>query len=335
MVASDVYVKDVSLTPEWCHPGQLVNVTGRVYFKGYDVPAEGLTLTLKGGGVSLEAKTDERGYFTFTFNAPLSVGKYAYRLSLAEVKWESLLYIVVDRVTVSWYVDKSEVRAGDVINFVVLMHYEYDGKPVEKYEYTVYRDGGLLGVFTQPKFSDVCSEPGLHVYRIVKVVDLDRGLGSFTDPGDITVRCSPPAYLSTDLLVSIVNDWFSSTVEVEVRALSGGGQDVVVTLHVDDEVYAKKTLFIDMAPSRLITSFHLDPLTLGYKRIKVTVEPVNGVKAIYETRALVAPLSIYAVAAVAALSLTLLKLRRRHRAKAAYRPSISYSGGASSNEEFY
>ncbi len=68
-----------------------------------------------------------------------------------------------------------------------------------------------------------------------------------------------------------------------------------------------------MAPSKLTTTFYLDPLTIGYKRIKVTVEPVNGVKAIYETRAFVAPLSLYVAIFLVVVALITTGVRRRRR----------------------
>ncbi|RLF15047.1 MAG: hypothetical protein DRJ97_05015 [Thermoprotei archaeon] len=312
-VAKEVYIKDCLINPSYCPPDQLVNVTGYVYFKEYEVPAEGLEVLLEGEGRSLATRTNEKGFFSFIFKAPSKVGKYVYKLKLKEVGEEVLLDLVVDRVAVSWYVDKERPRAGEKLTFVVVLSYEYDGKPVESYEYTVYKDGSVLGTFTEPRFSDVCNKPGLYVYRIVSVVDHDRQLCCFTDPGDIIIQCTPPAYLSTDLLVSLSSGWLSSKVDVEVVAISGGDQDVVVTLYVDGEAYARKTLFIEMAPSKLTTTFYLDPLTIGYKRIKVTVEPVNGVKAIYETRTFVAPLFLYVAIFLVVVALITTGVRRRRR----------------------
>jgi hypothetical protein len=313
-VASEVNLRGLSMRPSYCRPGQLVNVTGYAFFKGYEVPAEGLEVVLEGGGLNYTARTDGRGFFSLAFKAPSEVGEYVYRLRLKEACVEAPLSLIVDRVVLSWRVDREEVKAGEEVTFTVLLSYEYDRKPVESYEYTVYRDGAPLGTFREPRFSDSFVEPGLHVYRVVSVVDRDRWLRYFTYPGDIAVRWAPPAYLSADLQASVSSGWLSSKVDVEVMARSGGDQEVFLTLYLDGGAYARRTVFIHMAPSKLAVSFPLDPFIIGYRRVSVVMEPTNGVKAIYESHALIAPLSLYAALALMAAALIVIGALRRRRA---------------------
>jgi len=311
-VAREVYFK----SPKWCAPGGLVNVTGVVAFKGLEAPAGGLEVSLRGEGASYRARTGHDGSFRLTFRAPSEVGKHVYTLSL--MGEERLVELVVDRVSVSWYVDREEVRAGERVTFIVLLSYEYDGKPVERYRYVVYKDGRPLGAYDEPRFTDVLEEPGIHVYEVAEVVDYDRGVCCFTDPGDIVVRCSPPAYLHADVSVEVVNGWLSSEVDVVIKALSGGGQDVAVALYVDGEPYGARPIYVGMAPSAVKTSFTLDLSMLGYRRIRVVVEPTHGVKAVYETRALVMPHAVYVGVAACAVAMGGLAYRRARRGRRAY-----------------
>jgi hypothetical protein len=69
-----------------------------------------------------------------------------------------------------------------------------------------------------------------------------------------------------------------------------------------------------MAPSKLAVSFPLDPFIIGYRRVSVVMEPTNGMKAIYESRALIAPLSLYAALALMAAALIVMGALRRRRA---------------------